>query len=174
MPCWACTMTENWLDPIWQVVIPPWKKMYIHMIHMYISIWQEFPSSQQSTISHFWLKKKGGPKRRIFICAKKPMLLGNASCHPYVWSDLNWPCDVPMISTSLRMRWGFGPWTERCCLCVILLMDKIRLTTKDDDYPIIYRVWTNPGGARFLPSTVSMSLCYSTVFMSTSTYIFKV
>jgi len=24
---------------------------------------------------------------------------------------------------------------------VLLLMDKIRLTTKDDNYPIIYRVW---------------------------------
>ena len=25
-------------------------------------------------------------------------------------------------------------------------MDKIRLTTKDDDYPIIYRLLTIPGG----------------------------
>ena len=33
-------------------------------------------------------------------------------------------------------------------------MDKIRLTTKDDDYPIIYRVLTIPGGAGFRPSTV--------------------
>ena len=28
-------------------------------------------------------------------------------------------------------------------------------TTKDDDYPIIYRVLTIPGGAGFCPSTVS-------------------
>ena len=28
----------------------------------------------------------------------------------------------------------------------VLLMDKIRLTTKDDEYPIIYRVLTIPGG----------------------------
>ena len=33
-------------------------------------------------------------------------------------------------------------WTKSC-------------TTKDDDYPIIYRVLTIPGGARFRPSTVS-------------------
>ena len=33
-------------------------------------------------------------------------------------------------------------------------MDKIRLTTKDDDYPIVYRVLTIPGGAGFRPSTV--------------------
>ena len=32
-------------------------------------------------------------------------------------------------------------WTKSC-------------TTKDDDYPIIYRVLTIPGGAGFLPSTV--------------------
>ena len=38
---------------------------------------------------------------------------------------------------------------------VLLLMDKIRLTTKDDDYPIIYRVLTSPGGCLgFCPSTV--------------------
>ena len=39
---------------------------------------------------------------------------------------------------------------------VLLLMDKIlhHCTTKDDVYPIIYRVLTIPGGAGFLPSTV--------------------
>ena len=37
-------------------------------------------------------------------------------------------------------------------------MDKIRLTTKDDDYPIIYRVLTIPGGCLgFCPSTVSLT-----------------
>ena len=36
----------------------------------------------------------------------------------------------------------------------VLLMDKIRLTTKDDESPIIYGVLTIPGGAGFLPSTV--------------------
>ena len=35
-------------------------------------------------------------------------------------------------------------WTKSC-------------TTKDDDYPIIYRVLTIPGGAGFLPSRVSPS-----------------
>ena len=34
------------------------------------------------------------------------------------------------------------------------LMDKIRLTTKDDNYPIIYRVLYIVGGAGFRPSTV--------------------
>ena len=40
----------------------------------------------------------------------------------------------------------------------LLLMDKIRLTTNHDDYPIIYRVLTIPGGAGFCPSTVSSPL----------------
>ena len=40
-------------------------------------------------------------------------------------------------------------WTKSC-------------TTKDDDYPIIYRVLTIPGGAGFRPSTV----CISTVYVS--------
>ena len=35
----------------------------------------------------------------------------------------------------------YGLWTKSC-------------TTKDDDYPIIYRVLTIPGGAGFRPSTV--------------------
>ena len=38
--------------------------------------------------------------------------------------------------------WTYCWWTKSC-------------TTKDDDYPIIYRVLTIPGGAGFLPSTVS-------------------
>ena len=33
-------------------------------------------------------------------------------------------------------------------------MDKNPCTTKDDDYPIIYRVLYIPGGAGFQPSTV--------------------
>ena len=35
-----------------------------------------------------------------------------------------------------------------------LMGPKIRLTTKDDEDPIIYRVSYIPGGAGFLPSTV--------------------
>ena len=38
-------------------------------------------------------------------------------------------------------------WTKSC-------------TTKDDDYPIIYRVLTIPGGAGFCPSTVCVCLRY--------------
>ena len=45
----------------------------------------------------------------------------------------------------------------KSCYYDILLMDKIRLITKDDDYPIIYGVLTIPGGAGFLPSTVFSS-----------------
>ncbi len=41
---------------------------------------------------------------------------------------------------SLAMQW-FCWWLKSC-------------TTKDDDYPIIYRVLTIPGGAGFQPSTV--------------------
>ena len=39
----------------------------------------------------------------------------------------------------------YGRWLKSC-------------TTKDDDYPIIYRVSTIPGGAGFQPSTVSPNL----------------
>ena len=41
---------------------------------------------------------------------------------------------------------------KTCCLDIIhILLDKIRLTTKDDDYPIMYRVLTTiPNGAGFL------------------------
>ena len=129
----ACTMTENRLDPIWQVVIPPWTNMYIICRPTrnfdrasYVSICEEFPSSQKPISNfHHFLAEKGGPKRRMFICAKKPMLLGNASCHPYVWSDLNWPCDVPMISTSMRMRRVFCEWPQVCVsmsLCLQLCL----------------------------------------------------
>ena len=48
------------------------------------------------------------------------------------------------LSTPVRhviKLWGYCWWTKSC-------------TTKDDDYPIIYRVLTIPGGAGFCPSTV--------------------
>ena len=41
---------------------------------------------------------------------------------------------------------------------ILLVMEEIRLTTKDDDYPIIYRVLTISGGAEFCPSTVLVRL----------------
>ena len=45
-------------------------------------------------------------------------------------------------------------------------MDKIRLTTKDDDYPIIDMVFDRPipGGAGFLPSTVPSQVKDTDVF----------
>ena len=53
------------------------------------------------------------------------------------------------------------PWWK-CSKSSIVSMDKTvascwwlkSCTTKDDDYPIIYRVLTIPGGAGFQPSTV--------------------
>ena len=41
-----------------------------------------------------------------------------------------------------QYTWKYCWWTKSC-------------TTKDDDYPIIYRVLYIPGGAGFLPSTVA-------------------
>jgi len=56
--------------------------------------------------------------------------------------------------TAKVLGWRFSPLFPKACEGVVLLMDKIPLTTKDDEYPIIYRVLTIPGGAGFLPSTV--------------------
>ena len=50
-------------------------------------------------------------------------------------------------SLSFSIPWGFWEWYcwwKKSC------------TTKDDDYPIIYKVLTIPGGAGFCPSTVSL------------------
>ena len=47
------------------------------------------------------------------------------------------------IFSSKTWRLWYCWWTKSC-------------TTKDDDYPIIYRVLTIPGGAGFRPSTVFM------------------
>ena len=58
-----------------------------------------------------------------------------------LWMD--WGCE--------RIFWGLWTWGS----LKKLLMDKIQLTTKDDDYPIIYRVLTISGGDRRIsePST---------------------
>ena len=53
------------------------------------------------------------------------------------------PCrskKLPWQKTTANQTYCW--WTKAC-------------TTKDDDYPIIYRVLTIPGGAGFLPSTVA-------------------
>ena len=58
-------------------------------------------------------------------------------------------------TTGAKLLWGemfFSPEILK-----LLWMDKIRLTTKHDDYPMSYRVLTIPGGAGFLPSTVSFT-----------------
>ena len=53
-----------------------------------------------------------------------------------LWSSLN-------LGRKLWWKWwiSYGWWTKSC-------------TTKDDDYPIVYRVLTIPGDAGFCPSTV--------------------
>ena len=50
------------------------------------------------------------------------------------------PCLISPGSLAREMP-SYGWWTKSC-------------TTKDDDYPIVYRVLTIPGGAGFCPSTV--------------------
>ena len=67
----------------------------------------------------------------------------------------------PTAASKRHERWGEqSSMMESSKVLVpvdLLLMDKIRLTTKDDDYPIIYRVlsFNHPtGGAGFCPSTV--------------------
>ena len=47
-------------------------------------------------------------------------------------------------------------------------MDEIRLTSWYGNYPIIYRVWYIPGGAGFLPSTVSSAFLRLVILLKTS------
>ena len=58
--------------------------------------------------------------------------------HPSIAREV-W-CTFASIESK---NWTYCWWTKSC-------------TTKDDDYPIIYRVLTIPGGAGFLPSTVAV------------------
>ena len=53
--------------------------------------------------------------------------------------DLQYIQCLSMYSICIMLKYSW--WTKSC-------------TTKDDDYPIVYRVLTIPGGAGFLPSTV--------------------
>ena len=68
--------------------------------------------------------------------------------------------------TPLPPAWWLSSWprkTSKCCKCSLKRTSMTETycwwtkscTTKDDDYPIIYRVLTIPGGAGFCPSTVS-------------------
>ena len=60
---------------------------------------------------------------------------------PSYWKFLN-PFLAIAIWEKHKHSQKYCGWTKSC-------------TTKDDDYPIIYRVLTIPGGAGFCPSTVS-------------------
>ena len=64
--------------------------------------------------------------------------------------DLGCEMGVPLfLETPISMV------QRRMVMWNILLMDKIRLTSGDGKYPIIYRVSYIPGGAGFPPSTVT-------------------
>ena len=66
----------------------------------------------------------------------------------YIWGWLLWVASQGRHQQQklIVLFWPFGRW-----YCWWLKS----CTTKDDDYPIIYRVLTIPGGAGFQPSTVS-------------------
>ena len=57
------------------------------------------------------------------------------------WSFSHWHRESFFVEKKILYQ-KYCWWTKSC-------------TTKDDDYPIIYRVLTIPGGAGFRPSTVS-------------------
>ena len=68
----------------------------------------------------------------------------NARNPPILWMmkkflNLQWK-EVPRLTNTVHLR-RYCWWTKSC-------------TTKDDDYPTVYRVLTIPGGAGFCPSTV--------------------
>ena len=56
---------------------------------------------------------------------------------------------------TLELAISHGHWREGETHNNPIRLERGRIpTTKDDDYPIIYRVLTIPGGAGFRPSTV--------------------
>ena len=100
---------------------------------------------------------------RVFLLHANPLMLIDTQiqrCHAYAFSlrsvgsskPQGWSCQIQRKSgrsCSHRkcieiMRYGW--WTKSC-------------TTKDDDYPMNYRVLTIPGGAGIRPSTVSWDYC---------------
>ena len=75
----------------------------------------------------------------------------HCSCASRAICNINWWLQQDFGSTTLR-RWHppqWYCWWKKSC------------TTKDDDYPIIYRVLTIPGGAGFLPSTLCLDCLIS-------------
>ena len=90
-------------------------------------------------------KKPKNPKTTVL--PPKTNLLRKTK-QPVVHSSTLWassPANSILLIGSRTKKWGLCSycwWTKSC-------------TTNHDDYPIIYRVLTIPGGAGFCPSTVS-------------------
>ena len=91
---------------------------------------------------------------------------------PIIWRNSPLPFFFPVVSPRpIGMTFFFHVWLVYHSSSVKVLLSKFvwlppflctvrycwwtkSCTTKDDDYPIIYRVLTIPGGAGFCPSTV--------------------
>ena len=69
----------------------------------------------------------------------------------YARGQGNWGSKGVMLQGMVGRGWGWYCWWTKSC------------TTKDDDYPIIYRVLTIPGGAGFCPSTVGVALKFGSL-----------
>ena len=80
--------------------------------------------------------------------------------------------DGVLLICTLNQSCGFEPpdwnqilsgwrlWTIGISYCGLLKS----CTTKDDDYPIVNRVLTIPGGAGFLPSTIGLGRWFQWIF----------
>ena len=74
------------------------------------------------------------------------------------WSNRNQFFQTNLIRMLVRRRRRASDmerFQRRARVLLTLQATRKPTTTKDDDYPIIYRVLTIPGGAPFCPSTVS-------------------
>ena len=96
-------------------------------------------------------KKKGGSRGLGWLVSAT----GSGKLRPVVGSsssDLGDPGDPIFCGAKFaEENWSWYCWWIKSC-------------TKDDDYPITYRVLTIPGGAGFQPSTVVLGWCYCLCF----------
>ena len=110
--------------------------------------WNHQPVKRSSEITGYFLTNRvvENPLKQEFGNVRSSLLKPSWFSFATSTCCCSYHVDWSYLHLLLQSLMPYCWWTKSC-------------TSKDDDYPIVYRALTIPGGAGFLPSTVSKLSC---------------